>query len=80
MGFCVGSLFYKVVLGDLSSFAIILLKKRELWLLYYNSVLAVVFLSVFCVSSSWCHGLYVYDCVIPDRTHLFFYKKDNCRN
>ena len=42
-------------LSFLSSFAFILLKKRELIALFI--VLAVVLLSVFCVSSLQCRGL-----------------------
>ena len=48
-----GSLFCGVVLGALSSLAIILLRKREL----VCFTLIVLWLSVFCVSSSWCCGL-----------------------
>ena len=54
-GFCVGSLFYGVVLSILSSFTIILLRKRVLVALL--CVFAVVWLSVFCVFSSQCCGL-----------------------
>ena len=54
---CVGSLFCGAVLCVGSSFAIISLRKRESWLRYFNSVLAVVSLSVYGLSSSRCHKL-----------------------
>ena len=50
-GGCVGSLSCDVALGVLSSFTIILLRKREL-VAYMHCVVAVLF----CVSSSRCHG------------------------
>ena len=54
--FCGGSpLICGAVLSFLSSFAIIW--ARESWWLYFNCDLTVVWLSVFCVSSSWRRGL-----------------------
>ena len=40
-----------------SSVAITIL--RENWLPYFNCVLAVMYLLVFVVSSTWCHGMIV---------------------
>ena len=51
LGFRVGSLSFCVVLGILSNSTIILLRKIEL------VALIVLWLSVFCGSSSRCHGL-----------------------
>ena len=48
VGFCVLSLFCNALLSFLSSFVIIPLRKRESWLLYFNYVLAVVWLLLFC--------------------------------
>ena len=45
--FCAGSTFCGVFLGVLSSLAIILLKRTESWLFYFNCVVAVGVLCVF---------------------------------
>ena len=56
--FCVRSLFCYAVLGVLSSFAIIPLRKRELIaLLLCHCFLDVMWLLVFCLSSSLCRDL-----------------------
>ena len=54
--------------------------ERESWLLYFNSIPAVLWLLVrlyvimFCVSSSQCHGLIDLQCMIvvfPGQAHFF---------
>ena len=57
-GVCVWSLFcYAVISVICISLAFILLRKRELVQLYYGWLLDVMWLLVFCVSSSCCSGL-----------------------
>ena len=63
--FCVRSLFCYVVLGVLSIFTIISLSKRELLALLFCCVRAVVWMSMYCVSSSCCCGLV---CTFPGHT------------
>ena len=60
--FCVWSLFCYTVLSELSNFAIP--KEERAALLYFNCLLGVVWLSVFCGSSLRCHGLVGLQCVI----------------
>ena len=49
-------LFCNVVLSILSSFAVILMRMRDL-VLYLYCAFAVLWLSEFCVCSLWCHKL-----------------------
>ena len=55
---------FGLLFSVLSSFTVVLLRKTESWLLFFNCVLlTAMWLLEFCVSSSWCHGL-VCDCGI----------------
>ena len=66
---CVWFLFCNVVLSFLSSFAIISL--QEVAAGCFTLCLAVVWLSVFCVSSPRCRGLVCVIVAFPGSTHLF---------
>ena len=54
MDFCAGSLIGGEVVNVLSSCTIISLRKRELITLCFLDIMCRL---VFCISSSWCHGL-----------------------
>ena len=56
VGFCLWCLFCNEVHSVLSSFAIISLRKRELVALHFNEFLLPMWLSVICVSSTWCQA------------------------
>ena len=70
--FCVGCLFSSVVLNDISSLAIILLRKRA-WMLYFNCVVAVSVLCLF-ITVPWV-GLQSVIVVYPGVILTFWHKK-----
>ena len=69
-GFCVGFLFSSVVLGDLSSLAIILPRKREVLALLKMCCGCLHSVSLPCcaMGSSWPA---IWDCGISCHTHFF---------
>ena len=63
------SLFWYALLCVNSSFAIILKRKKDSWLLRFYCLKDVLLLLMFYGSSSRCRGLVVF---FPDHTHLRF--------
>ena len=63
-------LYYGFVLVVLSKFAIILLKKRANWLIYFNCVVAVS-VPCFFLTIPWV-GLQSVIVIFPGHTHLYF--------
>ena len=73
VGFCVCSLFWYALLSVLSTFVIILLRKRELIAILYLSSCCLMTLSVlwlFCTATWVC--LLCVIVVFPDHTHFLF--------
>ena len=70
----VGSLLFGVVLCVFSTLAIILLRKRESWLLSFNCVVAVCVLGLF-LTMPWV-GLLSVIVAFPGHTHLLLERLD----